>query len=109
MSGGRPVADDVDRRGLRDLMPAVLGPLGITVLFLVLMAVRGEESFAPGEGAGAARRVMMAFALYAAALLLFVVWGTTRARGERKALFALVSLAASAFFMFFAFFSQMAP
>ena len=89
---------------------AAAGPLLITILFLVFTEIRGEGDFAPGEGAGAARRTMAAFALYGAALLFFVIRGTWKSRGTlRKTVFAAVSLAASMFLMFLAFFSQMAP
>ena len=105
------ISDDrAPRRDWRWLLLAVVGPVAISVLFIILMAIRGEEHFAPGEGAGAAARTMMLFALYGVALLAFVAFGATRCRHPvSRTFFVLVSLPVSAFVAFITFFSQMAP
>jgi hypothetical protein len=93
----------------RHLALAVVGPVLLTILFLVVMEMRGDGDFAPGQGAGYARRTMVAFALYGVALLALVVWGTSKCRhAATKVIFAVVSLCVSVVLMFFAFFSQMA-
>lgn len=77
-----------DERGFWDLLYlplSVIGPILVTLLYLLLMVVQGEAHFAPGQGAGAARRDLLEFVLYGAALL------------------------ASLTLMFFAFFARMAP
>ena len=97
-------------RDWRRLLLAFFGPLGITLAYLVIMGVRGEESFAPGQGAGAARRTTMVYALYVAALLAFVIVGIAKCRRDvTKLAFAAIAIPASLVLMFVAFFSQMAP
>ena len=105
------MADDPERSdGWRRLPLAVIGPVAITLVYLMVETLRGEEQFAPGEGAGAAARDLLAFALYGAALLAFAVRGTAKCQGgPPKAAFATVSLGVSLVLMFVAFFSQMAP
>ena len=92
------------------LLLAFAGPFAISVLYLVLMAIRGEEDFAPGEGAGAAMRTMLFFLLYGVALLGFTAYGALRCRHPlTRTFFVLISLPVSAFAAFVTFFSQMAP
>ena len=95
-------------RDRRYLALAVVGPVALTVLYLVVMEMRGEERFAPGEGAGAARRAMQAFWLYGAALLALIIGGTISSPRPTKASFAALSTCVSLVLMVIAFFVQMA-
>ena len=95
---------------MRHFALSVVGPVVLTIVFLVAMEIRGNGDFAPGQGAAFARGTTWAFRSFGAALLGFVIWGTLRCRREATQFaFAVVSLSVSAFMMFLAFFSQMAP
>ena len=88
---------------------AMAGPVALTLLYLVVMEVRGEERFAPGEGAGAARRAMLAFWIYGVSLLALVIGGTIASpRPATKLRFAALAACSSLVLMVIAFFSQMA-
>ena len=95
-------------RDLLLLVGAVVGPLIISVLYLI---VSGEiNRAAPVEGFARASRDMRMYWTYAAILLAFVVVGTWWvSRPATKLLFALLSFSVSLAAMFLAFFSQMAP
>ena len=103
-----PLPSPYTGRDLLLLVGAVVGPLIISVLYLI---VSGEINLAwPLDAHARASRDMRMYWSYAAALLAFVVVGTWWvSRSATKLLFALLSFSVSLAAMFLAFFSQMAP
>ena len=89
-------------------MAAILGPLLLTILYLVAASVARDVTGA--EGYARATLDITMYVGYAIVMGLFVLVGTWKSRGSKaRVLFAIVSSVVSLFAMFIAFFGQMAP
>ena len=87
---------------------AVVGPVLVTVAYLVFSSMINDV--APVEGYARAERDRQMYGVYVAALAVLVVSGTWASRSSTfKLAFALIGAFVSLFAMFIAFFGQMAP
>ena len=95
-------------RAVPALVAALLGPLAITILYLVIADLLRDLTRATGYARASLDHTT--YAAYAVVLAAYVIAGTWRCRGETlRVLFAFVAIVASLFDMFVAFFGQMAP
>lgn len=90
------------------LLMAIIGPLLVTVAYLLISTSLSDV--VPAQGSAAATRDELAFLAYVATLVGLVALGGWKARGVAlKVAFGLVALTVSAISAFLAFFGQMAP
>jgi hypothetical protein len=103
-----PLPSPYTGRDMLLLIGAVVGPLIISVLYIVASGEINRAS--PLDADARASRDMPIFWTYAAFLLAFVVVGTWWvSRPATKLLFALLSFSVSLAAMFLAYSSRMAP
>lgn len=95
-------------RAVPALVAALLGPLAITIFYLVVASLLRDLTGATGYAR--ANLDLTTYAAYVVVLAAYVIVGTLKCRGETlRVLFALVAIVASLFDLFLAFFGQMAP